>query len=93
MSYLKKVDHVAYAVEAGSIEKWAWFHIVVEGGTKNRRAAVEGPWPFISCDDKTSFSSLCSSLQPQHISRFGCACGVTIVLGTKICSTSNQRCI
>ena len=33
MAHLKKVDHVAYAVEAGSIEKWAWFHIEVEGGT------------------------------------------------------------
>jgi hypothetical protein len=32
-SHLKKVDHITYAVEAGSIEKWAWFHIEVEGGT------------------------------------------------------------
>src|SRR5262245_39860966 len=32
MSYLKKVDHVTYACEQGSIEKWAWFHIEVEGG-------------------------------------------------------------
>ena len=32
-SHLKKVDHVAYACEKGSIEKWAWFHIEVEGGT------------------------------------------------------------
>jgi len=32
-SLLKKVDHVAYACEQGSIEKWAWFHIEVEGGT------------------------------------------------------------
>ncbi len=30
---LKKVDHVTYACEAGSIERWAWFHIEVEGGT------------------------------------------------------------
>jgi len=33
MSYLKKVDHISYACEQGSIEKWAWFHIEVEGGT------------------------------------------------------------
>jgi hypothetical protein len=33
MSQLRKVDHVAYACEKGSIEKWAWFHIEVEGGT------------------------------------------------------------
>ena len=33
MSHLKKVDHITYAVEPGSIEKWAWFHIEVEGGT------------------------------------------------------------
>ena len=33
MSHLKKVDHITYAVESGSIEKWAWFHIEVEGGT------------------------------------------------------------
>ena len=32
MSYLKKVDHISYACEKGSIEKWAWFHIEVEGG-------------------------------------------------------------
>ena len=32
-SMLKKVDHIAYAVEQGNIEKWAWFHIEVEGGT------------------------------------------------------------
>ena len=37
MSYLKKVDHVAYAVAQGSIEKWAWFHIEVEGGTLIKR--------------------------------------------------------
>lgn len=29
---LKKVDHVSYACAKGSIEKWAWFHIEVEGG-------------------------------------------------------------
>jgi hypothetical protein len=32
-SLLKKVDHISYACEHGSIEKWAWFHIEVEGGT------------------------------------------------------------
>lgn len=37
MSYLKKVDHVAYAVAQGNIEKWAWFHIEVEGGTLIKR--------------------------------------------------------
>ena len=30
---LKKVDHITYACEQGSIERWAWFHIEVEGGT------------------------------------------------------------
>ncbi len=30
---IKRVDHVTYACEKGSIEKWAWFHIEVEGGT------------------------------------------------------------
>src|SRR4051812_34339256 len=33
MSYIKKVDHITYACAAGKIEKWAWFHIEVEGGT------------------------------------------------------------
>ena len=37
MSHLKKVDHVAYAVAEGNIEKWAWFHIEVEGGTLIKR--------------------------------------------------------
>ena len=37
MSYLKKIDHVTYAVAAGNIEKWAWFHIEVEGGTLIKR--------------------------------------------------------
>lgn len=32
MSHLKKVDHISYACESGNIEKWAWFHIEVEGG-------------------------------------------------------------
>ena len=30
---LKKVDHITYACAHGQIEKWAWFHIEVEGGT------------------------------------------------------------
>ena len=30
---LKNVDHITYACTAGSIERWAWFHIEVEGGT------------------------------------------------------------
>jgi hypothetical protein len=30
---LTKVDHVTYACAKGTIEKWAWFHIEVEGGT------------------------------------------------------------
>jgi len=29
---LKNVDHITYACVAGSIERWAWFHIEVEGG-------------------------------------------------------------
>lgn len=33
MSHLKRVDHITYACEAGSIERWAWFHIEVEGGS------------------------------------------------------------
>jgi hypothetical protein len=33
MSHLKKVDHITYACELGAIERWAWFHIDVEGGT------------------------------------------------------------
>ncbi|MFB2918246.1 hypothetical protein [Aerosakkonema funiforme] len=32
MSYLLKVDHVTYACAKGTIEKWAWFHVEVEGG-------------------------------------------------------------
>ena len=37
MSYLRKIDHVSYAVARGNIEKWAWFHIEVEGGTLIKR--------------------------------------------------------
>lgn len=33
MSRLTKVDHITYACAAGTIERWAWFHIEVEGGT------------------------------------------------------------
>ena len=33
MSHLKKVDHITYACEQGAIERWAWFHIEVEGGS------------------------------------------------------------
>lgn len=33
MSRLKKVDHITYACAEGTIERWAWFHIEVEGGT------------------------------------------------------------
>lgn len=32
MSWLVKVDHVTYACAQGMIEKWAWYHIEVEGG-------------------------------------------------------------
>jgi hypothetical protein len=32
MTWLKKVDHITYACARGTIEKWAWFHIEVEGG-------------------------------------------------------------
>jgi hypothetical protein len=32
MAFLKKVDHITYACASGSIERWAWFHIEVEGG-------------------------------------------------------------
>ncbi|MFT7473308.1 MAG: hypothetical protein ACI81L_000223 [Verrucomicrobiales bacterium] len=32
MSHLKRIDHITYACKQGSIEKWAWFHIEVEGG-------------------------------------------------------------
>ena len=36
-SYLKKIDHVTYACAADTIERWAWFHIEVEGGTLIKR--------------------------------------------------------
>lgn len=31
-SSVRGVDHVTYAVAAGMLEKWAWYHIEVEGG-------------------------------------------------------------
>ena len=37
MSWLVKVDHVTYACAKGMIEKWAWFHIEVEGGKLVKR--------------------------------------------------------
>ncbi|MGD2168168.1 MAG: hypothetical protein PVF63_08685 [Gammaproteobacteria bacterium] len=37
MPHLKKIDHVSYACAKGTIEKWAWFHIEVEGGTLIKR--------------------------------------------------------
>ncbi|ANP52337.1 hypothetical protein J2Z21_008770 [Streptomyces griseochromogenes] len=37
MAWLTKVDHVTYACARDTIEKWAWFHIEVEGGTLIRR--------------------------------------------------------
>ncbi|TLM75616.1 hypothetical protein ACONUD_16405 [Microbulbifer harenosus] len=37
MSKVSRVDHIAYAVEKGMIEKWAWYHIEVEGGKLTKR--------------------------------------------------------
>jgi len=37
VSHLRSIDHVTYACEKGTIEKWAWFHIEVEGGTLIKR--------------------------------------------------------
>ena len=54
MSYLKKVDHISYAVESGSIEKWAWFHIEVEGGTLIKRIDDARP-----ADPKSSMKIRC----------------------------------
>jgi hypothetical protein len=31
--WIKKVDHITYAVRVGMIEKWAWYHTEIEGGT------------------------------------------------------------
>ncbi|MEW1615332.1 MULTISPECIES: class I SAM-dependent methyltransferase [unclassified Streptomyces] len=33
MSELTKVDHITYACAAGSLERWTWYHIEIEGGT------------------------------------------------------------
>jgi hypothetical protein len=33
MAFLRKIDHITYACAPGGIERWAWFHIEVEGGT------------------------------------------------------------
>lgn len=32
MSWLVRVDHITYACAKGMLEKWAWYHIEVEGG-------------------------------------------------------------
>lgn len=37
MSKVNRVDHIAYAVAKGMIEKWAWYHIEVEGGKLTKR--------------------------------------------------------
>ena len=37
MSWLVGVDHVTYACAKGMIEKWAWYHIEVEGGRLVKR--------------------------------------------------------
>ncbi|WP_438003740.1 hypothetical protein WME89_33420 [Sorangium sp. So ce321] len=33
MKWIKKVDHITYAVAKGMMNKWAWYHIEIEGGT------------------------------------------------------------
>ncbi|MBY6211329.1 hypothetical protein KUV95_07170 [Microbulbifer agarilyticus] len=37
MSRVNRVDHIAYAVASGMIEKWAWYHIEIEGGKLTKR--------------------------------------------------------
>jgi hypothetical protein len=37
MSWLVRVDHITYACAQGMLEKWAWFHIEVEGGKLIKR--------------------------------------------------------
>ena len=32
-----RIDHITYAVKAGMLEKWAWYHIEVEGGKLLKR--------------------------------------------------------
>ncbi|WP_427452036.1 hypothetical protein [Litorimonas sp. WD9-15] len=53
MSHLKSIDHVTYACAAGTIEKWAWFHIEVEGGTLIKRIDDVNP------DGKSSMKIWC----------------------------------
>lgn len=53
MSYLKKIDHITYACDHGQIEKWAWFHIEVEGGTLIKRIDDVNP------DGKSSMKIWC----------------------------------
>lgn len=53
MSHLKSIDHVTYACEKGMIEKWAWFHIEVEGGTLIKRIDDVNP------DGKSSMKIWC----------------------------------
>ncbi len=53
MSYLKKIDHITYACAKGQIEKWAWFHIEVEGGTLIKRIDDVNP------DGKSSMKIWC----------------------------------
>jgi hypothetical protein len=37
MNWIKNVDHITYACVKGMIEKWAWYHIEVEGGRLVKR--------------------------------------------------------
>lgn len=37
MSWLVRVDHITYTCAKGMIEKWAWFHIEIEGGKLIKR--------------------------------------------------------
>jgi len=53
MSHLKSIDHVTYACAKGTIEKWAWFHIEVEGGTLIKRIDDVNP------DGKSSMKIWC----------------------------------
>lgn len=43
MAWLKRVDHVTYACAKGMIEKWAWYHIEVEGGKLTTRVDDADP--------------------------------------------------
>lgn len=53
MSHLKSIDHVTYACAKDTIEKWAWFHIEVEGGTLIKRIDDVNP------DGKSSMKIWC----------------------------------